>query len=209
MKARWWFSGLALVVLCAPGILPAQPSSSPTGDPSAGARLFRTRGCIECHAGDLARFQRQPRPLYALAAAMWNHFPQMAARIRASSADRPYLTSSEMRDLVAFLYPADPHDPAPAEPRLLGPEGDPERGQHLVTDKGCLACHSISPPGGKRAGSLDGLKGLDSPWNIVAQMWNHMFLMQVQRNAWTQLSAGEMADLVAFLKGLMRARGGG
>jgi hypothetical protein len=141
---------------------------------------------------------------------MWNHFPQMADRIRASNVNTPYFTSSEMSDLVAFLYSGDPYAPVPDDSRLLGQVGDPKRGQQLVTDKGCLVCHSISPPGGKRAGSLDDLKGLESPWSVVAQMWNHSFLMQLeaqgQRSTWTQLSVGEMADLVAFLQALMRAR---
>jgi mono/diheme cytochrome c family protein len=209
MKGRWWVIGAALVLLSAPGLVTAQsPLSAPAGDPEAGARLFRTRGCVECHAADLARFQRQPRPLFELAAAMWNHFPRMAEQIRASTLKRPYLASTEMRDLATFLYPTDPADPA--RTRLLGEPGDPERGRRLVADKGCLVCHSITAPGGPRAGSLDDLKGWDSAWSVVAQMWNHAFLMQLetegQRAGWQQLSAGEMADLVAFLQALMRAR---
>jgi len=44
----------------------------------------------------------------------------------------------------------------------------------------------------------------------VAQMWNHAFLMELdrqgQRVSWPRFTAGEMADLVAFLQALMRAR---
>lgn len=198
------FVGVGVLLLCAPGIATAQAPSSATMDPVAGERLFSTRRCIECHAADVARFQRQARPLYSLAAAMWNHFPQMADRMRASTvANTPYFTSGEMSDLAAFLYAGDPVS-------AQGYVGDPTRGQQLVTDKGCLVCHSMSGAGGARAGRLDGLKGLDSPWSVVAQMWNHAFLMQLetqaQRGSWTRLSAGEMADLVAFLQALMRAR---
>jgi hypothetical protein len=156
----------------------------------------------------MSRFQAQPRPLFALAAAMWNHFPRMGERIREVNRDRPYLTGAEMHDLVAFLYSRDPTRTTDA--RLLGHAGAPDRGQQLVADKGCLACHSISAPQGKRASRFADLKGWDSPWSIVAQMWNHAFLMQLdaqeQGIAWAPLSDVEMADLVAYLQQLMRAR---
>ncbi len=77
-------------------------------------------------------------------------------------------------------------------------------------DKGCLRCHSVSSPAGQRAGNLADLKGLESPWTVVAQMWNHAFLMELERQGqgvtWAPLSAGEMADLVAYVQALMRAR---
>jgi mono/diheme cytochrome c family protein len=206
----WRGLTIALLILCAPGMAVAQTPSPPTADPVAGARLFRARGCTECHGADLARFRAQPRPLFALTAAMWNHFPVMAERIRTAKRPTPYLTSSELRDLVAFLRSESPERRASDDPRLLGDLGDAGRGRQLVTDKGCLECHALSGPGGKRAGSLDALKGLDSPWTVAAQMWNHAFLMELetqgQRVPWVRLSATDMADLVAFLQALMRAR---
>lgn len=208
MKARWVV--VALAVLCAPAIAAAQPRSAPAADPAAGAQLFRTRGCNDCHAGDLARFREHPRPLPALAAAMWNHFPAMAERIRTAKVKTPYLTSRELADLVAFLYSEDGRPRMSDDPRLLGDRGDARRGQQIVVDKGCLGCHSTSAPGGKRAGNLADLKGLESPWTVVAQMWNHAFLMELetqgQRVAWVRMSDAEMADIVAYLEALMRAR---
>jgi mono/diheme cytochrome c family protein len=208
VKARWTSIAVGLALLCAPSFGATQSLSSPPGDPEAGARLFRTRGCIECHAADLARLRQEPRTLYALAAGMWNHFPKMADRIRASNVKTPYFTSGEMTDLVAFLSGDVPR--ASDDLRLLGGAGDPQRGRQLVTDKGCLVCHSLSLPRGRRAGSLDDLKGLETPWSVVAQMWNHAFLMRLeaqgQGGSWAPLSAAEMADLVAFLQSLMQAR---
>jgi hypothetical protein len=111
---------------------------------------------------------------------------------------------------VAFLSPGDPGRPAADDARLLGETGDPARGQQVVRDKGCLRCHSVSAPAGPRAGNLADLKGLESPWTVVAQMWNHAFLMELERQgqggAWAPLTAGEMADLVAYVQALMRAR---
>jgi mono/diheme cytochrome c family protein len=186
----------------------AQSPSEPTAA-AAGAELFRTRGCASCHAGDVGRFQANPRPLFALAAAMWNHFPRMAEQIRDANRGRPYLTSGELRSLVAYLYPGELR-PGVDEASLVGQPGDPKRGEPLVASKGCLACHAISAPGRGSAASLDQLKGVDSPWSIVAQMWNHSFLMQLETRGqgvtWAPLSETEMADLVAYLQQLMRAR---
>lgn len=206
---------VALTFFCALGVASAQEPFTPTQDPVTGARLFEVKGCAQCHAingvggkdgPDLGRIE-QPRSLYDLAAAMWNHLPRMAKRMWTSRADRPYLTANEMSDLIAFLSaPRSFETPDQVErgKQLRGRPGDPQRGQHLVAEKGCLGCHSLTGPGGKAAGSLDWLKGLDSPWTVIATMWNHSFLMELkseERNsAWPLLSPDEMADLVAFLR---------
>jgi mono/diheme cytochrome c family protein len=207
VNGRWALAALLVAALCGSGPARAQTTFTPSTDPVAGAQLFRTIGCERCHGGDVERFRRSPRSLPALAAAMWNHGPQMAGRIRDSDARRPYVTANQMSDLVAFLYGA---DVVRGDARLTGRRGDATRGERVVTDKGCLACHSIRRPGGRRAGSLDSLKGLESPWTVVAQMWNHVFLMDLetsaQGRAWTKLTADEMADLTAFLESLMRTR---
>jgi mono/diheme cytochrome c family protein len=204
---------IAFTLLCALGAASAQELFTPTQDPLAGARLFQMKGCVQCHAidgvggktgPDLGRIE-PPRSFYDLAAAMWNHLPRMAQRMWPSLADRPYLTPNEMSDLIAFLHtPGSSGAPEHLErsPRL-GP-ADPQRGRQLVADKGCLGCHSLTGPGGQAAGSLDWLKGLDSPWTIIATMWNHSFLMALKteerKSAWPTLSSDEMADLVAFLR---------
>jgi hypothetical protein len=107
---------------------------------------------------------------------MWDHLSQMATRLWSSPSsptEKPYMTPNEMSDLIAFLY-----KPAAFGVRLPGEPGDPRNGERLIADKGCLSCHSLeSPPRGKVGGSLSGLKGLDSPWTIIAKMWNHGFLM--------------------------------
>jgi mono/diheme cytochrome c family protein len=199
---------VAFTAFCALGVALAQVVLTPTQDPVSGAHLFQVKGCAQCHAingvggkdgPDLGRIA-EPRSFYDLATAMWNHLPQMASRIWRSRADRPHLTPNEMSDLTAFLYTPRSFD----EKRLRGGPGDPQRGLQLVAEKGCLGCHSLTGPGGKAAGSLDRLKGLDSPWTIIATMWNHSFLMELKaserKNAWPTLSSDEMADLVAFLR---------
>jgi mono/diheme cytochrome c family protein len=132
----------------------------------------------------------------------------MGTRIRASQANRPYLTSQEMRDLVAFLS-SGTAGAARTDADLVGEPGDAKRGEQLVTVKGCLQCHSLSRPARGRADSFDDLKGIDSPWSVAAQMWNHSFLMQLetqaQKRSWARLSPAEMADVLAFIQAQMRA----
>ena len=119
---------------------------------------------------DLGRVAR-PWSFYDLAAAMWNHLPHMSERIWASGADRPYLTPYEMSDLIAFLYAPNAFNrPGTADggERFFAESGDPQRGEQLVTSKGCLACHAL--PGeearGKIGRGFDRLKGSGSPWIV-------------------------------------------
>jgi len=203
---------LALVALVLQPVLAAADDVfTPTQDPAAGEILFATKGCVRCHAAngegpDLRQMPR-PRSAYDVAAAMWNHLPQMGARLRAVLADKPYLTPNEMSDLVAFLAA-----PGPAGGLLPDGLGDPQRGKRLIADKRCLSCHSLTPPRGRSAESLSPLKGPDSPWTIMAMLWNHGFLMAVTpddpRAGWPRLTAGELADVVAFLRvhGYARSR---
>jgi mono/diheme cytochrome c family protein len=189
------------------GVVSADELFTPTEDPVAGARLFTSKGCVRCHAingvggreaPDLGRIAR-PRSFYAIAAAMWDHLPQMAPRLRSSPVEKPYMTPNEMSDLIAFLY-----GPRTFSEKLPGKPGDPRRGERLIADKGCLNCHSLEPPRGKAAESLHRLKGVDSPWTIISAMWNHGFLMESMTDrstgAWPRLTSDEMADLVAFLR---------
>jgi len=205
VRAFYAAGALALVALVLQPVLAAADDVfTPTQDPAAGEILFATKGCVRCHAAngegpDLRQMPR-PRSAYDVAAAMWNHLPQMGARLRAVLADKPYLTPNEMSDLIAFLY-----QPGAFGQKLPAQPGDPRDGERLIADKGCLVCHSLeSPPRGKVGGSLSQLKGLDSPWTIIAKMWNHGFLMVATieggNSAWPQLTSREMADLVAFLR---------
>ncbi|HET7344026.1 MAG TPA: cytochrome c [Methylomirabilota bacterium] len=208
MGRAWAIATLVVtVLLAAVGPARADEPLAPTLNAVSGARLFQSKGCAACHAingagghlgPDLGR-GAPPPSLYDLAAAMWNHMPGMAARIRATRGDKPYLTGDEMSDVTAYLYTA-----AVAGDGFLAVHGDVARGERLVSDRGCLGCHSLEPPHGRTAGSLDSLKGWGSPWTIVAVMWNHAFVMeistQIDSGTWPRFTPGELADLVAFLR---------
>src|SRR5574341_1377360 len=89
----------------------AQPLFSPTQDPTVGSRIFGAKGCSKCHAiggvgaklgPDLGRVST-PRSFYDLAAAMWNHLPQMSKKKKKIGISRPQLSPGETGDLIAFL----------------------------------------------------------------------------------------------------------
>src|SRR5437773_9888231 len=104
---------IVLSLLACAGAAVAQPLFSPTQDPLAGSRVFGAKGCVKCHAvngvgakvgPDLGRLPR-PRSFYDLAAALWNHAPRMADRMRELGIARPQLDARQTGDPGAFLLP--------------------------------------------------------------------------------------------------------
>jgi mono/diheme cytochrome c family protein len=209
-------AAIGVVVLGPLGAAFTQEVPSPTRDPVAGARLFAAKGCVTCHAvngagnTDGPNLGKMPRPLflYDVVAKMWNHLPQMARRITALHANRPYLNADELSDLIAFLGTLDAAGrpgSVSGESLAIGEPGDRQRGAQVVAEKGCLQCHVLAGGDvtGKPGGSFDRWAGFDSPWIVVSTIWNHAFLTDIdtrrQKRAWPRLSADEMADLAAFL----------
>ena len=159
------------LLLWSPGLSAAQPLSSPTQDPVAGSRVFGSKGCAKCHAvggvggqigPDLAHIP-DTRSFYALAAAMWNHYPTMIKRMDDLGIVQPYLSPRETGDLIAFLHSVNYFDPS----------GDPEAGRRLFKSKRCVACHQVGGTGGVAGPNLDFLKRYGSPIFVASAMWNH------------------------------------
>jgi hypothetical protein len=140
--------------------------------------------------------RERPWTLFEFAAALWNKAPAMREVMRARGITVPQLRPEEMVDLVAYL----------ASVGYFAVPGNPRQGQELLTHKGCLDCHALSGQGGTRARDLVKARGLDSPAAVIAALWNHLAVVEpgsaAQPTAWPQLSAPEMADLMAFLQGL-------
>jgi len=78
------------------------------GNSATGQALFRDRGCVTCHSGrdsaapDLSSVESAVDPV-AMAAAMWNHAPQMHELMADRSVAWPTFDPGEMEHLVAFL----------------------------------------------------------------------------------------------------------
>lgn len=179
----------------------AQAPGAPLQSALAGAAVFGEKGCTICHAmagageslgPDLYAASRE-RSFPDLAAAMWNHLPQMTDRMAELNVRQPRLNPQEAGDLIAYLYTL----------HYFAPAGDAERGRELFATEHCLMCHQVGGAGGVIGPPLDHVGGHGMPIEIATAMWNHGPAMlealratDIQRPALTE---SELRDLIAFL----------
>lgn len=82
------------------------------------------------------------------------------------------------------------------------PLGDPARGEQLFTEKACARCHRPAAQSGPGP-ALESLRRPQGAWELAGRMWNHapgMFMLLTQEGLpWPQITAPEMADLMAYL----------
>jgi mono/diheme cytochrome c family protein len=194
---------LAVVTLVVCGTATAQPLFAPTQDPVAGSRLFGSKGCVKCHAikgvgghvgPDLGRIER-PHSFFDLAAAMWNHAPRMADRMRQLGIARPTLEGRETGDLVAFLFTVDYFERA----------GNAEVGGRLFREKRCIVCHQAGGVGGVIGPNLDALGARATPISVATAMWTHgpqmADALRAKSIARPTFKPGELRDLIAYVRG--------
>ena len=193
---------VALLLMVAwPGAVIAQPLFSALQDPIAGEALFTDKGCVRCHAvngaggtigPDLGRTAR-PRTFFDLSAALWNHAPRMAARMRELGIARPPLTAAEAGHLTAYLYALNYFDRP----------GRPAAGKRVFADKRCVVCHSVGGEGGSVGPRLDQMKMFGSPIALAASMWNHgprmTEAMEARKIARPEFKGSELLDLIAYI----------
>lgn len=196
---------IALVLIAGAGITAASPLRAQQAEQGgrsvqAGARLFRSKGCLECHAiggggvGPDLRTVAGSRTLFGFAAALWNHLPTMQAMMRAQGTAPPRLASWEAGDLVAFLFWIDYFD----EP------GDSARGGAVFREKRCIDCHQVRHVGGVLGPELDA-EAVGTPIMLAAAMWNHLpAMMRAQAERGIRpapFTGAELRDVVAFVTG--------
>jgi mono/diheme cytochrome c family protein len=178
------------------------------GDGRAGQRLFRAKGCVTCHSIAGAGGKVGP-PLDGLkkanspvlvAAAMWNHGPEMAEAMKAQRVARPTFKGQELVDIIAYIVQA--ASDTPGDTVQVVP-GTPSTGQALFVQKRCVTCHAVGGTGGKVGPDLGKSGQHVSLTQFAARMWNHgpaMWAKMKERNvAVPKLSGQEMADVLAFL----------
>ncbi len=195
-------AALLLSLGCLPTILCAQEPGVQAQNVLAGSRIFGVMGCGGCHsvngvggttAPDLGSIEEQ-QTFFSLAAAMWNHLPQMSAQMKAQDIAAPRLAPWEAGDLIAFLTWLDYFDPP----------GDAESGKQVFIEKTCIVCHQVAGVGGVTGPSLDFLGQYGSPIQIATAMWNHGTAMSDTMRARglrrPSFTAGELRDLLAYLE---------
>jgi mono/diheme cytochrome c family protein len=171
------------------------------GTPARGRGLFTEKKCAACHAvggkgpriaPDLGRAGHHIS-LTEFAARMWNHAPAMTAKMKELKIDVPKLSGQEMADILAHLYTS----------RYFEPTASVGRGGELVQRKGCLGCHAVAGKGAKVGGDFARSGVVGSPGAVIAAMWNHSWLMEMQAEKrqvpWPELRGAELADISAYL----------
>jgi mono/diheme cytochrome c family protein len=173
------------------------------GNPLSGKKLFRSKGCIECHsiegegahaAPDFGKIEF-PRTLAGMAALMWNHSPDMMRMMKMRHIPRQNIAPQEMADILAYLFAV----------RFFDPPGDAMRGAKIFEDKNCVICHTVGSGG--RSGSigpnLGRLKNI-SIINVTNAIWNHgpamMERMREYGFSWPVLADSDLNDIVAYLE---------
>ena len=178
----------------------AQEPSAAAQSAIAGAAVFGEQGCVACHSvsgsggsvGPDLRTTSSTTDVYGITAALWNHLPEMAARMDSLSIRRPRLSAREAGDLVAYVY------------MLGGAEraGSANAGAELFRESGCVRCHLVGTAGGVIGPALDRIPSLRSPHGLAAGLWNHSGAMIPKMNEmgipYPILSAEDLSNLRAF-----------
>jgi len=173
------------------------------GNPQAGVRTFREKGCSDCHAlcgtgnklaPDLGMQRSAGANMNQLVIRLWNHVPIMWKQIEAKEKSYPDLSAEETANLFAYLYAA----------CYAQESGDATRGRLLFAKKGCRRCHSIDGSGGEVGPDLRSLGPVVTPIFWAQEMWNHAPAMESHMRqfklTWPRFDGEEMNDLLAYIR---------
>ncbi len=179
-----------------------------SGDAKAGEKLFAEKGCVQCHAvggkggsvGPALDGLKKANSPVLVAAAMWNHGPQMAETMKAKGIPRPAFRDREMVDLIAYVVGA-AKDPGGETAQVV--PGTPARGEKLFAERQCAVCHSVGGKGGKVGPDLGSAGHHLSLTRFAERMWNHGPAMWAKMKEYRievpKLSGQDMADVLAYL----------
>ena len=176
------------------------------GDLNNGKVLFISKKCIECHqvggkggaiGPRLDRLRKHISPLY-LAVSMWNHMPQMDKIWNERGIKKPVLTGKDINDLATYIKEASRE--TTTERMYLSP-GNPNTGEGLFSEKGCIVCHPVRGKGNGKNNSIESMDLKISVTRIASLMWRYhsVDIIQAKGVKWPVLSGQEMADLLSYI----------
>ncbi len=179
------------------------------GSVARGRELFEQRSCARCHQlagrggtqGPRLDELKEYASSFFMAQALWNHGPEMAAKMAELKLARPRLEGDEVAHIVAFIRGAAPGagwlDLAFAE------AGSPQVGKTLFHEKGCIQCHAIAGAGGTVGPDLGTQRPRPHVAEMAAALWNHGPPMWAKMKElgvrFPKLTDREMSDLLAYL----------
>jgi len=166
-----------------------------------GRRVFEEKHCSECHSifererkvGPKLQSSRFYGSFLDIFSTLWNHAPAMAVYMRKEVLDRPQFSTTELNQLVSFLYMLP----------YLGQPGNSRRGEALLEEKACFRCHSLGRKGKRDGVPLDALAVYQSQVVLLQQMWNHgpemIRQMTTTGTPIPTFSGNDMTDIFAAL----------
>jgi len=182
-------------------VLPERRFQEP-GDPALGKSLFSQKGCIKCHSvhglggkvgPDLGE-RRLTGTVSEIAAHLWNHGPNMWAKMKELGIPKPEFSGSDLSHLLAYLY----------REGLAEPPGKADLGKKLLIDKACIRCHSVAGTGGTSGPDFVKSGATESFARFAAGLWNHAPRMQETLRAmgiaWPHFEDSEVRNLFAYLR---------
>jgi len=181
---------------------------SEAGDAKRGRELFEQHSCSRCHQFGGQGGTTGPRldelsdvaSSLFLAQALWNHGPDMAAKMTELKIERQRFDGNDIADVVAYLRG---NRPAPTLAEAAPQAGSPRAGQTLFEQKGCIKCHSINGVGGSVGPDLGTRPLTRHMAEMTGALWNHgpamWAKMKEQHIAFPRLSDREMADVIAYI----------
>ncbi len=190
-----------------PGRNPATSSTMEVQNPHLvsdlilGRKVFEAKNCNQCHSifererkiGPKLKSSRFYGSFLDIFSLLWNHAPAMAVHMRREVLERPTFSTTELNELVSFLYMLP----------YLGEPGDARHGEALLESKSCFKCHSLGKKGRRDGTPLDSLAVYQSPVVLLQRMWNHgpemIGRMATTGTSIPTFSGNEMADIFAAL----------
>ena len=166
-----------------------------------GRKVFEEKHCSQCHSifererkiGPKLGSDRVYGSFLDIFSTLWNHAPAMAVYMRKEVLDRPQFSTTELNQLVSFLYMLP----------YLGESGNPRKGEALLQEKSCFQCHSLGRKGRKDGVPLDALGVYQSQVVLLQRMWNHgpemIGQMESTGTAIPTFSGNDMTDIFAAL----------
>ena len=167
----------------------------PLADPTRGKAVFTEKRCASCHgefidaAPDLGSVALE-RSVAEIGGALWNHSYAMHERMRTEEIPFPSFEGWELADLIGYVYLLG----------FIGQPGDAAVGETRFDSKGCANCHSGAGGLGPDLPQMD----VSDVIALSSAMWNHApemhELMAEQGIPWPKFEAGDMEDVVAYLR---------